>query len=299
MKTSDGASVAQQRGRRRFSGDTALALWGAVAAISLAGPLFRLAVPTHPLVSAGIRLVIAAALLLPWTLRAWPAMSPTIRRAALLGGALYAVHFGAWVWSLTLTTVAASVSLVTATPLMLAVWSLVQGRDKPSPTLWAALGVAAVGIAMIGGVDMGQGAGAVAGDALALLGAMAMAIYLAYVRTLGEAVPVMPFMGLCTAVGGALLLSVSAALGLDLTPAHAQAGWALFAAALLPQLVGHGLLTWSLRHATPTRVGVATLGEPVGASLLAWWLFAELPSTWTIVGCVFTGGAVLAATLRR
>ena len=69
-------------------------------------------------------------------------------KLAILGGGCYAVHFGAWVSSLTMTTVASSVTLVTATPLMLALVGWFTGKDKPSARLWIAIGVACVGLAV-------------------------------------------------------------------------------------------------------------------------------------------------------
>ena len=98
----------------------ALAL--AITAISFAAIFFRKAAPTHPLVAAGVRLAVATILLSPMVLRArrdGRLPGPVIRSAAW-GGLAYAVHFGAWVTSLTMTTVAASVTLVSATPVLLA-----------------------------------------------------------------------------------------------------------------------------------------------------------------------------------
>ena len=69
-------------------------------------------------------------------------------------------------------------------------------------------------------------------------------------------------------------------------------------AALFPQLVGHGLVTWSLRHARPTVVGIATLAEPVGASLLAFALLGEKVGGLTLVGCVITIAGVALAVWR-
>ncbi len=286
----------------------------AVAAISVAAPLFRLAAPTPAPVAAGVRLAFAAVLLAPWVVHA--ARSGQLSRrhglAAAVGGLLYGVHFAAWVGSLERISVAASVSLVTATPLLLAGWSLITGRDRPKPALWGALALAAVGVGFIAGADLGLSRpdgvslgsaasqrSALVGDALALLGAVAIAGYMLLVRRLGPQLPVLAFMGLATAVAAAALLSGAALVGLPLRPPHAQAWWALLVAAVVPQLVGHGLLTWSLRAATPTQVGVATVGEPVGASLLAWWIFAEVPGPWTLVGCACTSCAVLIAARLR
>lgn len=269
-----------------------------VVAISFAALFFKLAAPTHPIAMSAIRLLLSAALLSPMVLRARRRGEVDARflKRASAAGIAYAVHFGAWVWSLELTTVAASVTLVTATPLVLAIWSLVRGVDRPTAGVWAALALAAVGVGTIGGVDLLASDTAIYGDALAVLGAGGMAAYMLIVRPMGP-IDVLAFTGVAALVGGVLLSLVAIATGISLAPASATALAALLAAALLPQLVGHTALTWSLRHTTPTVVGIATLGEPVGATLLAISFLSEVPSPLTAVGCVITTTAVAVALL--
>lgn len=278
-----------------------VALVIAVAAISFAAIFFRKASPTHPLTSAGVRLVIAAVALSPFVVRAWRAgrLPRKHVRAGLLAGVLYGVHFGAWVASLELTTVAASVTLVTATPLLLALAAVATGRDRPTGRLWVALGLAALGVAIIGGTDLGSSATALAGDGLALLGCAAIAGYLLIARGLGKSLDVLGFTGVATAVGGVLLLTVAVVCGVDPLPASGDAWMWLALAALIPQLVGHSLLTWSLRHTTPTVVGLSTVGEPVGSTLLGVWLLAEVPGGLTLLGCGITLSAVVLALSAR
>ena len=125
---------------------TRAALVLAIVAISFAAIFFKAAHPTHPLIAAAVRLTIAASLMAPiavWRLRR-RSLALGFWRGAVLGGVCYAVHFGAWVWSLTLTSVAASVTLVTATPLVLGVLGACTGRDRPSGRLWLAVAGASV-----------------------------------------------------------------------------------------------------------------------------------------------------------
>jgi drug/metabolite transporter (DMT)-like permease len=271
-----------------------VALGVATIAVSFAAPLFRKASPTHPLAAAGIRLLCAALLLSPWTVRALRrgTSSGRLLTHAALAGVCYAVHFGAWVWSLTLTSVAASVTLVTTTPLVLAVIATITGRDRPHRSVWLSLALAAVGLSLIGGTDLTGGARVLIGDGLALLGALAMASYLLVGRRLGEAMDVPAFAGTATAVGAALLLATGALLGVPLAPASPAALGYLALAAVIPQLIGHNLLTWAVRHARPTTVGMAVVGEPVGATLLAWsWLGESVPLR-VAAGCAVTLVAV-------
>lgn len=278
-----------------------IALAVGVTAIAFAAIFFKKAQPTHPLVSAGIRLAVAAVLLAPFVIRAHRAgrLDRAHLRAGALAGLCYAVHFGAWVWSLGLTSVAASVTLVTATPLLLGVLSLLTGRDRPSRRLWGAIGVAVVGVAVIGAADAGGGGHALLGDALALLGAAAMAGYLFVARGLGPRLDVMALAGMATAGGAVVLLGTAWAAGIPIEPASAEAAVYLVLAALFPQLVGHGLLTWTLRHTTPTVVGVATVGEPVGSTLLGWLWLGEGVAPMVAVGCSITLSAVIIGVTGR
>ena len=284
-----------------------LALATAVVAVSFAAVFFRLAAPTPPSVAAGIRLVIAALVLAPFSLRfilrtlrnPLPAESPVerLRRLrplllAVLAGVCYGAHFGCWVASLGLTTIAASTTLVTTNPLFLALFDAVFARRLPARRLWAALALALPGLLLIGGGDFRFDPRALTGDALALMGALAMSLYLLCAHAVGDKLDAPGFSGVACAVGGAVLLGGSALAGLPLAPPSAAAlGW-LVLAALIPQLVGHLLLTWSLSRVRPTVTALAIIGEPAGAALLGFLILGETLGAWGILGCALTLAAV-------
>ncbi|MEZ4337721.1 MAG: DMT family transporter [Sandaracinaceae bacterium] len=278
-----------------------LALAVAVASISFAAIFFKNAAPTHPLVVSGTRLAIAAAVLALPLLRAVRAgrIDGRIFRAGVVCGVLYGIHFGTWVTSLSMTSVASSVTLVTATPLLLAGLALATGRDRPEARHWASIGLALVGLTAIGWADLSLSREALLGDALALGGAAAMAGYLQIVRGLGKDLDVLAFGGLATSFGAISLFGAALITGVPIAFAStASLGWTALAA-LIPQLVGHNLLTWSLRHATPTAVGIATVGEPVGATLLAWLWLDETVGGLILAGCAITLSAVFIALRGR
>ncbi len=278
----------------------ASALFFAVLSISFAAIFFRLASPTHPLTAAGIRLIMAGLLLSPILLHQLlrKRISKRLFLYGLLAGFCYAIHFGAWVSSLTLTSIAASVTLVTTTPLLLALIGWLSGRDRPSRPLWFAVALATIGVVLIGGSDLIVSFGSLTGDTLALLGAMAMAAYMLIGRRLGNAMQLWSFSAIATTTGGFLLLLTAWFFGIPLTPATDSAWLYLFLAALFPQLVGHTLLTWSLRHLPPSTVAMAVVGEPVGATILAWLWLGETVGLLTILGCGITLSAVLLALKR-
>jgi len=280
-----------------------VALPVAIVAISFAAIFFRKASPTHPLVAAGVRLAVASVLLAPRSVSRLLSsrLSRDVVRSGVLAGFFYSVHFGAWVSSLSWTTVAASVTLVTATPLLLAAHAAITRRDRPGKSLWGAIGLAVAGLTILGGHDLSMSADAWIGDALALVGAAAMAGYMILARRLGPSLDVWAFSGVATAVGAVLLLGTAVAAGLSPLPPSAEAfGW-IALSALVPQLVGHNLLTYCLRYARPTVVGMSTVGEPVGATILAFFWLHETVSPAVALGCAITLASVvlaLRATVR-
>lgn len=274
----------------------------AVLALSTAAPFFRQAEPTHPLAAAALRLAAAFVCLLPFLFRA-VRRERTSRRFwshAIAAGLFYALHFGTWVTSLRLTSVAASVTIVTATPVLLAIWAVIVGRDRPTPRTWWALAITTVGMLVIGGHDLGVSTDHLLGDGLAMAGAAAMAGYLLMARRLGPNLDVFAFMAVATGTGAIALYAACWATGIDAAPASSTAFVFLLLAALVPQLIGHNLLTWALRHTTPTTVGIATVGEPVGATILAWIWLGESVGPVVATGCLITlVGVIVAITHNR
>lgn len=290
--------------RRPSAGRIGVALIVAVFAVSCAAIFFRLAAPTHPVVMAGTRLAIAAILFAVPTVRSYRQgrLPPAHVKAAVIGGLWYALHFGTWVTSLTLTSVAASVSLVTATPLILGLVALKTGRDRPSGRMWLSLAVVLIGLVVLGvehGGDGGSG-GELLGDGLALAGAAAMAGYMLLVRAQGEELDPIAFSGVALAVGAAALLSWSVVLGIPLEIPSARAGFWILMAALVPQLIGHTTLTWTLKYLPPTGVAIAAVSEPVVSTLLGVVVLDEGVGRAAALGCGITiFGVALAATQRR
>jgi drug/metabolite transporter (DMT)-like permease len=204
------------------------------------------------------------------------------------------VHFGTWLTSLELTSVAASVTLVTTAPLFVALLLTVTGR-RPGPATWLALGLAAVGSAVITGgdaLDPGAWEGtALEGDALALVGALAMAVYLVVGDRLRASLSTAAYAGptYTVAAGGLALLML---VGPARFGGYDTKTWLAIGAMILgPQLTGHTVLNHLLERLGSVSVSLALLLEPVGAAILVWLLFDEVPPLAAWIG----GPLVMAA----
>jgi drug/metabolite transporter (DMT)-like permease len=266
----------------------------AVIAISFGGPLSRLA-NAHPLAIAswrlGLSLIAVAAFLAAsrgW--RQWRLLSRAELAAALGAGVFLALHFWTWIASLGMTTVAASVVLVNTQPVIVALLSAVFLHEAPVRRQWIGIAVAVAGAVVVAGPDLlAPGATsrrAVIGNLLALVGAVAAALYFLVGRRLRGKLDLWPYVALVYGACFVTLVVCALAVGAPLWPQRPRE-IAIFAGlALGPMLIGHTGCNWALRYLPAYVVNVALLGELVGATILAALLpsINEVPPPPTVVG---------------
>jgi drug/metabolite transporter (DMT)-like permease len=154
--------------------------------------------------------------------------------------------------------------------------------------------VAAVaGSALIGGADFRADLRALGGDALALGGAATGALYMVAGRALRERFRLVTYVLLVYGTAAVTLVVMALLTGAPLTGYPADTYLYFTLLAVLPQLVGHTSFNYALRFLPASMVSVVILSEPVGATILAWWILGERPGAWMIAG----GSLVLAGVL--
>jgi drug/metabolite transporter (DMT)-like permease len=272
--------------------DAPLLVMGVVA-VSFSAVLIREA-GAPALTTALYRNAIATLLLLPIALGRHRAelRALTARQLGLAfaAGAMLALHFATWITSLQYTSVAASVVLVTTQP----VWTALGGRllygERIRSRAMAGIAVALTGAAIIAGGDVAVSGRAVLGDLLATIGAITAAAYFLIGRNLRQDLSLVPYVTVVYATCTVLLLPAVLVSGSEMTGFSAYT-WTMFLLmALVPQILGHTVFNYLLRFMDPTVVAIAIMGEPVGATLLAFAFYGEVPP-WTAV----IGGLVVLA----
>jgi len=258
-----------------------------VVVVSLAAPLIRLA-DAPPLAIAMYRNLFATAVLLPLALWRHRGELRALARSDVLtlggAGVLLAVHFGSWVPSVTLTTVAASTVLVSTQPLWSAVFARLFLGDRIRRAVAVGIGIAFAGAVMIAGFDFTLSTRAFAGDLLALTGAAAVAGHRIVALGPRRRISLLPLVAIMYGVCAVVLVLVVLVSGTRATGFEAQTWLWMGLLALGPQVIGHTLFNLLLRDVDPTVIAVAIMGEAIGASLLALALFGEIPSSGAIAG---------------
>lgn len=266
-------------------------LLASVVAMSWAAPLIRFS-DAAPLQISFWRLAISLPLIAGMlTLRGeWRLLGALNRREwgiAGLAGIFLAGHFGTWIASVGLTSVAASVALVATQPVWVAVFAMFALREAPSRRQWIGIAVAVVGAAVIGGGDLGGGSAPLIGDALALAGAVLVAVYYVIGRGLRGRIGLWPYVAVVYGFATLALLVALVASGESVTGPFAATDWLVFLGlALGPMMIGHTGQNWALRYLPAYAVNLTLLSEPVGATLIAWLLpsIGETPSPTTVFG---------------
>ncbi len=242
-----------------------LILLFAVVATTYAGPIVRFA--AAPAVAIAFwRLVLVLPIVFVPSLRegrqGWRESSGLM----VVAGLLLATHFWLWIASLRFTTVASSVLLVNLRPIF--VWVMAAGWLGEHPgkiERWGIL-AAVLGAALISGGDARLSSGALIGDALALVAALAAAGYSVIGRRVRRSVGVWTYVSTVYNGGGgrARGRSLRSCRGRSLTGFGKRDGAVFAGLALGQMLIGHTGYNFALKHFRATTVNVGRLGEPVG-----------------------------------
>lgn len=258
-----------------------------VSAVSSAAVIIRLA-DAPSLTIAAYRLALASMIVVPLGLAfEWGALrSLTLRQwgIVLVAAISLAAHFAFWIASLEHTSVASSVVIVTANPVLVAIGAALFLRERSSMRVMAGIAVALVGGVVIAVGDWDLGDRRLFGDFLAFLGAVAVAGYYIAGKSLRERLSILGYIAPVYGTAALILVVAALATGARLTGFGVEVyGW-LVLLAVMPQLVGHSSLNWSLGYLPATLVATAVMAEPVVASLLAWAVLDETPPVSSVAG---------------
>ena len=267
----------------------ALLVFLAVAGVSISGPMVKwsLACGASPVMIAFGRMLISAAVLLIPALRSGELQmvlkAPKKQLLlALAAGLLLALHYTAWMTSMSFASTFVATALVCTQPLFVAALSGILLHEPIKRECIHGAVIAIAGAALIALLSMGGEHGSLLGDVLALLGAVFMAGHWLCGRAERKNLPALGYMTFVYIVTSACLLCMSPFLGGFKVTVSSMGGILVLAFACT--LGGHALMTYLLGFVSADVVSFALLAEPIGAAIWALLLFGEKVSLPLIIG---------------
>ena len=211
---------------------------------------------------------------------------------SILSGLFLAIHFVLWFESLQHTSVASSTTIVCTEVIWVCLGFCLFLKGKIPGKAILAIGVTLLGSVLIALSDSGSGAG-LYGDVLALLAAVAVAVYTLIGRVVREKLSTTVYTYMVYTACAAVLVVTCLAQGHHLF----RYGWSAVIVGLLlavfSTILGHSIFSWCLKYFSPSFVSASKLCEPVVAAIMAGFLFGELPGWLQVIGGVLILGGVL------
>lgn len=214
---------------------------------------------------------------------------------ALVSGFFLSLHFATWITSLKYTSVANSVVLVSTSPVFVAVGSVFFLKEKITRLQIFGIVLTLLGAGILSLNELALAHRSIVGNALALVGAVGAAGYFLVGRNLRSQFDTRTYVTAVYSTAAVLLLIVTLSMQLPLTGYDRKIYGLFVLIAVLPQIIGHTSFNWALKFVSATMISIITLGEPVGAVILAYFLLQEkITANQAIGGILILSGVALA-----
>ena len=281
----------------------AISLFIAIVAFSFAGVFLRLGIQAgvSPEVIAASRLLLSAIIVTPWVATRYRHELTHLGRRELLfaagAGVLVGIHFILLIGSLKYTTVLLNQVIINTGPIWVAVLEVTLLKVRFKRGLWVGMGIALTGglLSALSGLD---GNTSVAsdiplGNLMALIASIFGSGYMILGRSVRQKVSLIPYIWVVYLCGGIAATGIVALQGLPVTGFSPEGYLWIIAVTIVPQLIGHSLFNFALAYFPATFVTLSGQVVSFTAGMLAYLLFAEVPSLLELIGSgVIVAGVV-------
>jgi drug/metabolite transporter (DMT)-like permease len=269
------------------------ALLAGLTAFGFAPILVRFASDTSPLVLVVYRTVFAAVMLFPF----WIWMRNSEQRSGkrkerlwiALSGVCLGLHFTFWISSLYYTSVASASVLVTIHPIIMILVERLWFKRSFATSTWVGVVLAFSGSVLLGISDSQieqDFTDPLFGNFMALTAAIIFVIYLLIGQKIRKKREWIDYVFPVYFYAAAACVVIAVVMGKDLLNISAIGVWAGAGLAFGPQILGHGSMNYAVKYVSPTLLSTLILVEPLAASVLAFFLFAELPPLTSITAMI-------------
>ena len=234
------------------------------------------------------RMLFSILIMLPWFLMKYSNEIKVLSKRdwifSSIAGVFLSFHFILWFESLNYTSVASSTVLVTMQPLFAFIGTYLFFKEKITLQTFIAGGIAILGSVLISWGDFQISGTALYGDILALIACALITGYLLFGQDVRKRLSLVTYTMVVYSVSTITLFFYIIIKGESFGP-YPAIDWMWFILlAIIPNLLGHNLFNWALKWTSTNVISIAILFEPVGAALLAIFIFNEYLTVSQIVG---------------
>jgi len=214
--------------------------------------------------------------------------------AIVAAGVLFALDLASWHVGIGQTRLGNATLFGNSGSVILMGWGIVAMRRLPRR--FEALGILAAltGAAILMGRSLEIAAASLIGDLLCVLAGFFYAFYILLLQGARARLGNWSLLTWSSIAGAPVLLALALWRG---EPVWPSSWWPLIALALLSQVIGQGLLVYSLKHFPPLVVGLALLTQPAVSVVVGWFAFGEALSALDLTGMLLVGGALVVARI--
>lgn len=204
-----------------------------------------------------------------------PPRPSAILLGIVLSGFLFCADMLANHWAVRMTSVANTALLMNLTPVFVIVIAYLFLRERQSTISVAGVLVATAGAAVLVGDSYTLGRDQLIGDGLALFSALLYAAFMVLTKALRSWVTSQRLLKWHTGLSCLFLIPLLAGSDAQVFPVTLQ-GWAIVVSlAVIIQLVGHGLMTYAVKHVSAGISSMSTLIIPMLSTTMAWAFLGE------------------------
>lgn len=201
-----------------------------------------------------------------------------------VAGVLLAFHFIIWFESLNYTSIASSTVLVTLQPIFAFVGTYIFFKEKVSLKSIVAAVIAIAGSFYISIGDFKVSGSALYGDMLALIACAFITGYLLFGQNVRKRLSLITYTMIVYTVSTITLFLYVLTVEHTFIPA-VNSDWLYFILlAIIPNLLGHTLFNYAIKWVSTNTISMAILLEPIGATILAFYIFGEKLISSQIIG---------------
>ena len=270
------------------------ALLGGNVALALGPWLVRLA-DTGPVSAAFWRLFLALPFLVLFARFAGQRMTGMPRKTLVLvaiGAIAFAGDLASWHIGIGLTRLGNATLFGNAGSIILLFWGFIIARMLPRGLEWLAIACALGGAGILLGRSLEISTETFIGDLFCLTAGVLYAVYLLTLQGERARFGSWSLLVWVSIFACPVLLTIALVLGEPVWPTDWTPVLILF---VTSQLIGQGLLVYSLGHFPPLVIGLALLTQPAVAAVIGYTAFGEILTPLDIAGMVLLGSALVVA----